>query len=144
VSVTATHVATGVSRTTQTSTTGQFSFPDLPLGTYRIDGEIQGFQPGRVMIEVIVSRISPVELKLGITTVAETVQVSAAALTLDTVSTALSNVISPKQVQDLPLNGRDFTRLVQLTPGAAGNAINGNRTRGNNYQIDGADNNDAF
>ena len=144
VSVTATHVATGVSRTTQTSTTGQFSFPDLPLGTYRVDGEIQGFQPGRVMVEVIVSRISPVEMKLGITTVAETVQVSAAALTLDTVSTALSNVISPKQVQDLPLNGRDFTRLVQLTPGAAGNAINGNRTRGNNYQIDGADNNDAF
>ena len=142
--VTATHVATGVSRTTQTSTTGQFSFPDLPLGTYRVEGALQGFQSRQAMVEVTVSRISPLELKLGLTAVAETVQVSAAVLTLDTVSTALSNVISPKQVQDLPLNGRDFTRLVQLTPGAAGNAINGNRTRGNNYQIDGADNNDAF
>jgi len=144
VAVTATHVATGVSRTTQTSSTGQFSFPDLPLGTYRVEGDLQGFQSRQAMVEVTVSRISPLELKLGLTAVAETVQVSAAVLTLDTVSTALSNVISPKQVQDLPLNGRDFTRLVQLTPGAAGNAINGNRTRGNNYQIDGADNNDAF
>ena len=63
---------------------------------------------------------------------------------LDTVSTALSNVIQPKQVQDLPLNGRDFTRMLQLSPGVAGTSVNGVRTRGNNYQIDGADNNDAF
>jgi hypothetical protein len=144
VSVTATHIATGASRTTESSTTGQFSFPDLPLGTYRVEASLQGFQPQRATVEVTVSRISPLELKLGLSTVSETVQVSATALTLDTVSTALSNVISPKQVQDLPLNGRNFVRLLQLTPGAAGNAINGNRTRGNNYQIDGADNNDAF
>ena len=45
---------------------------------------------------------------------------SAAPAALDTVSTALNNVISPKQVQDLPLNGRNFVRLLQLTPGAAG------------------------
>src|SRR5207249_2214573 len=77
-------------------------------------------------------------------TVAGTVQVSAAILTLDTKSTALSNVIQPKQVQDLPLNGRDFTRMLQLSPGVAGTSVNGVRTRGNNYQIDGADNNDAF
>ena len=53
-------------------------------------------------------------------------------------------MIQPKQVQDLPLNGRDFTRMLQLAPGVAGTSVNGNRTRGNNYQIDGADNNDAF
>ena len=88
VTVTATHVATGVSRTTQTSTTGQFSFPDLPLGTYRIAGELQGFQQRQAMVEVTVSRISPVELKMGITALTETVQVSAAALTLDTVDGA--------------------------------------------------------
>ncbi|HZR25920.1 MAG TPA: hypothetical protein VFA59_20135, partial [Vicinamibacterales bacterium] len=74
----------------------------------------------------------------------ETVSVTASAITLDTVSTALSNVIQPKQVQDLPLNGRDFTRMLQLAPGVAGTSVNGARTRGNNYQIDGADNNDAF
>src|SRR4029078_10783686 len=88
--------------------------------------------------------VASVELKMGLSQVAETINVTASALMLDTVSTALSNVVRPKQVQDLPLNGRDFTRMLQLAPGVAGNSVNGNRTRGNNYQIDGADNNDAF
>src|SRR5204862_3929466 len=90
------------------------------------------------------SRIASVDLRLGLSQISETVLVSASSPLLDTVSTALSNVIQPKQVQDLPLNGRDFTRMLQLAPGVAGNSVNGNRTRGNNYQIDGADNNDAF
>ena len=64
-----------------------------------------------------VSRISSIEIKLGVSAVAETIQVSASAVTVDTVSTALSAVIQPKQVQDLPLNGRDFTRMLQLAPG---------------------------
>src|SRR5215212_11660860 len=81
---------------------------------------------------------------MGLYQVAETINVTATAVTLDTVSTALSNVIRPKQVQDLPLNGRDFTRMLQLAPGVAGTSVNGVRTRGNNFQIDGADNNDAF
>ncbi len=144
VSVTATNDATGVSRTTVTSATGDFSFPDLQLGTYTVQAELQGFQTVKTKVEVSVSKVSSIELKMGVSQVAETVQVTATALTLDTVSTALSNVIQPKQVQDLPVNGRDFTRMLQLAPGVAGNSVNGNRTRGNNYQIDGADNNDAF
>src|SRR5207249_8963541 len=91
-----------------------------------------------------VSQIASVELKLGLSQVAETINVTASALMLDTVSTSLSNVVRPEQVQDLPLNGRDFTRMLQLAPGVAGNSVNGVRTRGNNFQIDGADNNDAF
>src|SRR5260221_1056158 len=83
-------------------------------------------------------------MKMGLSNVSETVTVSATAITLDTKSTSLANVINPKQVQDLPLNGRDFTRMLQLSPGVAGNSVNGVRTRGNNFQIDGADNNDAF
>ena len=144
VTVTATNNATGVARTTTTSATGDFSLPDLPLGTYAIEASLQGFQTLHVNVEATVSRISSVDLKMGLSQVAETVQVSAVAITLDTVSTALSNVIQPKQVQDLPLNGRDFTRMLQLAPGVAGNSVNGVRTRGNNFQIDGADNNDAF
>jgi carboxypeptidase family protein len=144
VSVTVTDDATGVSRTTATSTTGDFSVPDLQLGTYTIEATLQGFQTVRTTVEVAVSQIASVELKMGLSTVAETINVTASALILDTVSTALSNVVRPKQVQDLPLNGRDFTRMLQLSPGVAGNSVNGVRTRGNNYQIDGADNNDAF
>ncbi len=146
VSLTATNTGTGASRTTTSSATGDFSFPDLPLGTYNVEASLQGFQTVKTSVEVTVSRNSAVELKMGLSQVAETVQVTASAITLDTVSTALSNVIQPKQVQDLPLNGRDFTRMLQLSPGvsATSTSVNGARTRGNNYQIDGADNNDAF
>ncbi|HEY7289106.1 MAG TPA: TonB-dependent receptor [Vicinamibacterales bacterium] len=146
VSLTATNPATGTSRTTTSSATGDFSFPDLPLGTYTVEATLQGFQTVKTSVEVTVSRIAAIEVKMGLSQVAETVQVTASAITLDTVSTALSNVIQPKQVQDLPLNGRDFTKMLQLSPGvsATSTSVNGVRTRGNNYQIDGADNNDAF
>jgi outer membrane receptor protein involved in Fe transport len=144
VTVTVTNDATGITRTTTTSTAGDFSVPDLQLGTYTIEAALQGFQTLRTKVEVTVSQISSVDLKMGLSQVAETINVTATALTLDTVSTALSNVVRPKQVQDLPLNGRDFTRMLQLAPGVAGTSVNGVRTRGNNFQIDGADNNDAF
>ncbi len=144
VTITATNDATGVSRTTTTSAGGDFSVPDLQLGTYTIEATLQGFQTLRTKVEVTVSQIASVDLKMGLSQVAETINVTATALTLDTVSTALSNVVRPKQVQDLPLNGRDFTRMLQLAPGVAGTSVNGVRTRGNNFQIDGADNNDAF
>ncbi|MEO8677605.1 MAG: carboxypeptidase regulatory-like domain-containing protein [Vicinamibacterales bacterium] len=144
VTVTATNTATGVSRTTVTSNTGDFSVPDLQLGTYTIEASLQGFQTVRTTAEVSVSRVSSVDLKMGVSTVSETIQVAASALSLDIVSTSLSNVVQPKQVQDLPLNGRDFRGMLQLAPGVAGSSVNGVRTRGNNFQIDGADNNDAF
>jgi len=144
VSVTATNDATGVARTTNTSASGDFSLPDLQLGTYTVEATLAGFQTTKATVEVTVSRVSSVEMKMGLSNVSETVLVSASSILLDTVSTALSNVIKPKQVQDLPLNGRDFTRMLQLAPGVAGTSVNGVRTRGNNFQIDGADNNDAF
>src|SRR3954470_22615977 len=145
VSVTVTNDATAVSRTTVTSSTGDFSVPDLQLGTYTIEATLQGFQTVRTKVEVSVSQVSSVELKMGLSSVAETINVTASALLLDTVSTALSNVVRPKQVQDLPLNGRDFRGMLQLSPGVnSTNSVNGVRNRGNNFQIDGADNNDAF
>ncbi len=144
VTVTATNNATGVGRTTTSSDTGDFSLPDLALGVYKVEFTLQGFQAQTATLEVTVSRISEITMKMGLSNVSETVTVSATAITLDTKSTSLANVINPKQVQDLPLNGRDFTRMLQLSPGVAGTSVNGVRTRGNNYQIDGADNNDAF
>jgi outer membrane receptor protein involved in Fe transport len=144
VTVTATNTATGVGRTTTSSDTGDFSLPDLALGVYKIEFSLQGFQTQTATLEVTVSRISEVTMKMGLSNVSETVTVSATAITLDTKSTSLANVINPKQVQDLPLNGRNFTRMLQLAPGVNGNSVNGVRERGNNFQIDGADNNDAF
>lgn len=144
VTITATNVGTGLVRTTVSSSTGVFTFPDLPLGSYTVEAAIEGFQPQRATVEVSVSKTSTADFKMGLSQLTEVVNVSAAAVTLDMQSTALANVIQPKQVQELPLNGRDFRGMLQLAPGVAGTSVNGVRTRGNNFQIDGADNNDAF
>src|SRR4029079_6299170 len=123
---------------------GDFSVPYRQLGTCTIEATLQGFQTVRTKVEVSVSQIASVELKMGLSTVAETINVTAAALILDAVATALSKVVRRRQVEDLPLNGRDFTRMLQLAPGVAGNSVNGVRTRGHNFQIDGGGNNDTF
>ena len=74
------------------------------------------------------------------------VEVSASEVALETTSSALVAVVDTKTVRDLPINGRDFRQMVKLAPGVtpAGYSVNGARTNGNNYQIDGADNNDAW
>ena len=127
VSITATNDATGVSRATVTSANGDFSVPDLQLGTYTIEASLQGFQTVRTKVEVSVSQIASVELKMGLSQVAETINVTASAVMLDTVSTALSNVVRPKQVQDLPLNGRDFTQDAAAGAGCGGDQHVGER-----------------
>ena len=66
VTVTATNDATGVSRTTVTSAGGDFSVPDLQLGTYTIEAALQGFQTLRTKLDVSVSQIASVELKMGL------------------------------------------------------------------------------
>jgi len=64
VTVTATNDATGVSRTTVTSASGDFSVPDLQLGTYTIEASLQGFQTVKTKVEVTVSQIASVDLKM--------------------------------------------------------------------------------
>lgn len=139
--------ATAAIRTVETNKDGEFSATELPLGLYIIEIAKAGFQTQRVNdVEVAVSKITNLDLQLTVAQVSETVEISASnVVRLDTASSALTGIVAPKQVQDLPLNGRDFRQMVQLTPGVTiAGSINGSRTRGNNYQIDGADNNDAF
>src|SRR6266511_655135 len=64
VTITATNDATGVSRTTTTSATGDFSVPDLQLGTYTVEAALQGFQTLQTKVEVTVSRVSSLDLKM--------------------------------------------------------------------------------
>ena len=77
VSVTATNDATGVARTTVTSANGDFSIPDLQLGTYTIEASLQGFQTVKTQVEVSVSQIASVDLKMGLSQVSETINVTA-------------------------------------------------------------------
>ncbi len=151
-SVRATNVATGVTLSSTTTGDGQFAFQDIPLGTYRIVVAASGFSTmttENVVVTAGTPYTLPVKLKVGETTTA--VEVSAAALTIDTTTVQQNNVIPDEQVQNVPMNGRDFTQFTATTPGYAGysgaqafGSLNGTRANQMNWQIDGVDNNDFW
>src|ERR1700722_12092579 len=150
--VTATNVATDVAITATSTSDGAFSFQDLPLGTYKITVSAAGFKPitvDNVNVTAGGAYSLPVKLSVG-GTGTTAVEVSAAALTIDTTSAAQNNLIPTEAVQDVPMNGRDFTQFAAVQPGYGGYSVGGfgslNGTRANqmNWQIDGVDNNDFW
>ncbi len=151
-SVKATDVATDVTLSTLTTSDGVFAFQDLPLGTYKISVTAAGFKPEIVdKVTVTAGNIYTLPVKLAVGAANTTaVEVSAAALTLDTTTSTLSDTIADTAVQDIPLNGRDFSQLIAVSPGYGGYSVGGfgslNGTRANqmNWQIDGTDNNDFW
>jgi hypothetical protein len=149
--VKATETATGIEHNTVTSTDGAFSFQDIPLGLYKITVTASGFPVYTVdKVEVSAGSIYTLPVKLSLQQQSTTVEVSAAALTLDTTTQVQTMTISSGVVQEVPLNGRDFTQLIAVTPGYGGYSVGGfgslNGTRPNqmNWQIDGVDNNDFW
>ena len=140
------NVATGLHRETTTSATGEFAFQDLPLGEYELIAAHPGFDRLRMeKVQVEVGKVTSLRMTLKVATQTQTVEVAATAINIDTDTSTLNEVIPDKAVQDMPLNGRDFTQLVKLAPGVNGaGSLNGARTMQNNWQIDGADNNDLW
>lgn len=143
--------ATAVEHATVSSSAGEFTFQDLPLGTYTVTTEAAGFQTVKVSkVTVAAGATYSLPVKLSVASEATTVEVSAAALALDTTTVTQTTVVDEKTVQDLPLNGRDFTQMIGLTPGFAGytgggyGSLNGTRANQMNWQIDGVDNNDLW
>src|SRR6202167_4136472 len=143
--------ATGIEHATLSTSDGQFAFQDLPVGTYTVVVSAQGF-PTLTVDDVLVAQGSIYTLPavLKISQQATTVEVSAAALTLDTTSETQTTLVAGGDLQNLPLNGRDFTQLIAVTPGFAGysaggfGSLNGTRANQINWQIDGVDNNDLW
>ena len=144
--VKAVNAATGLSREISTGATGDFAVQDLPPGSYTLSISRSGFQTVQVEhVEVEVGRISTVPVKMSVAQQATTVEVTSTPAILETDSAALNAVIPSRAVQDVPLNGRDFTQLVKLAPGVNGaGSLNGGRIDQKNWQIDGADNNDVW
>jgi outer membrane receptor protein involved in Fe transport len=143
--------ATGVTHTTVTSSGGEFTFQDLPLGSYDVTATAPGFQKVKFdKVPVTAGSIYSLPIKLRVAQQATTIEVNAAALALDTTSTTQTAVVSGKPLQDTPLNGRDFTQLVILAPGFSNSgaggygSLNGTRANQINWQIDGIDNNDLW
>ena len=145
----------GLTMETKTSASGAYTFSPLKIGHYSLSVSAKGFsKTTQKNLTVQVSQILQVnvELKLGAAT--ETVEVNTAPPLLQTEEASVGQVIGEQQVNDLPLNGRNFTFLAQLgagmqTPQAdtRGNAAsgafsaNGLRPAQNNYLLDGIDNN---
>lgn len=142
---------TGVTLSTASTTEGQFSFQDLPLGSYKVTVSAPGFQVVNVdNVSVTAGAVYtlPVKLTMGQQTTA--IEVSAAAVAVDTTTSTQNTSIPSAVVQNVPLNGRDFTQLIAIAPGYGGYSVGGfgslNGTRPNqmNWQIDGVDNNDFW
>jgi Carboxypeptidase regulatory-like domain len=144
--VKATQTETNLTHSTVTSSAGEFTFPDLPLGLWQVNVTQSGFEPVQVnQINVEVGKVVNVPVNLRLASQGQVVEVSAVAVSVDTDSSTLNAVIPDQAVQNIPLNGRDFTQLVRLAPGVNGSgSINGARSNQNNWQIDGADNNDLW
>jgi hypothetical protein len=149
--VKATETATGIDHNTVTTSDGAFAFQDIPLGLYKVTVTATGFPPYAVdKVEVSAGQIYTLNVKLTLQSTTTTVEVSAAAITLDTTTATQNMTITSDVVQDVPLNGRDFTQLIAVAPGYGGysvggfGSLNGARANQNNWQIDGVDNNDFW
>jgi len=158
--VTIHNVATGIDRITQTSVDGSYLIPELPIGTYDVTVQMSGFQKvvtNGVIVEIGSERRVDVALKPG--QVNQQIVVSGENLpVVETSSNVLGGSFESSQVEDLPINGRDYTKLLIMVPGTAGEpngggdspgsyglfSSNGSRGRSNNYLLDGTDMNDGY
>src|SRR5579871_402374 len=150
---------TGLVREAITGDDGAYVLAELPAGKYTLVAEFAGLSPAAQNIVVNVGLDSTADFDLTkVEQRLEEVSVSGEAPVVDNTRDVLGEVVDQKLVVNLPLNGRDFGKLVALVPGATVEpsgvaavqsgfgqfSINGNRDRSNNYTLDGTDNNDPF
>lgn len=157
--VTAKNSATGQERKTVTSQDGAYVLAELPAGEYVATASSAGLSPVAQNVVVNVGLDTTADFDLTkVEKKIEQLTITATTPVVDETRDVLGEVVERKLVSDLPLNGRDFGRLVALVPGATVEpsgvaavqsgfgqfSINGNRDRSNNYLLDGTDNNDPF
>jgi len=158
--VTIHNVATGIDRITQTNVDGSYLVPELQIGAYDVTVVMSGFQKSvtkGVVVDVASEKRIDAALKPG--QVNQQIVVEGEDLPqVDTTSDTLGGTLTQDTVKDLPVNGRDYTKLIYLTPGVAGSpdqisdspgsygtfSMNGARGRANNFLLDGTDMNDGY
>ena len=157
VSLTLTNPATGSTRSTLTDAQGGYRFLRVPPGSYDLTAELSGFRREKAKgLVLTVGQQATLHLTLTLDAVTSEALVTAGASMVDLQSAALSDVIDPKAIRELPLNGRDFAQLALLEPGVAPSrrssdsggpgtklVINGNRPSQVSFVLDGSDINDA-
>jgi hypothetical protein len=155
-SVTVTSTATNAARKTVTNGSGEYRFDLLTPGGYQLDVDAPGFNHARVKdLQLLVGTTSTVNVPLTTGQVSQTVEVTAGNQLMDTEKTDVSTAVTPKDIEVLPLNGRDFANLAILAPGVkqvdsydptknryAVYAVNGSSGRNTNTTVNGIDNKD--
>ena len=155
VTVTATNNETGFSRAVVTGSDGGYRFPSLPVGTYSVVADLSGFASVTTRnVELNVSQERTINVTLRQAAVKEQITVTAAAPLIET-TPAIGTVVSQREIQSLPLNGRQFANLGSLAPGTSLSvnsdptkpgqltiALNGGSGRNVNFIVDGGDNTD--
>jgi carboxypeptidase family protein len=149
--------ATGARRTTTTSKAGLFVLNNLAPGAYEIEVQANGFSPAQALIRLQVGQQANMPFRLSVRKAETTIRIddSEATELVNTVSSVVDGVVSSRQIDNLPLNGRNFLELALLLPGntlapnfdpTKTNTVvissAGQLGRGSNVNIDGADDND--
>ncbi|WP_353068454.1 carboxypeptidase-like regulatory domain-containing protein [Tunturibacter empetritectus] len=164
--VKATSQATGLSRDTKTDSAGHYLIPLLPVDTYTVRVDMQGFQSTESRnLKLDVDQARELDFSIATATVVTSVTVSGDAVTAETNNPSLGQVITSQQVSQLPLNGRDFVQLATLTAGATAEtnpnsfftsgtdsevaargsfslSVGGSRPNSTDWLLDGVDNNE--
>jgi hypothetical protein len=158
--VTLINEATNTSREAQTTGTGEYIFLEVPVGSYEVDINQQGFKKYvRKGIVLVLNEIAAVDVTLQVGSTIDTVEVTGAPPVIDTTTTQLGAVMTDQSVRELPLSTRNTYQLLQLQPGVQSQlgadlfygsdnpgvvSVNGGRGRSNNYMVNGGDGNDIF
>lgn len=117
--IAAKNVATGLEWKAQSNESGDYSIPLLPIGQYTVTGEAAGFKTSAITgLTLQVNQEARVDIRLAVGSAAESVQVEAASPVLVTDDSAVGQVVENVAIANMPLNGRAFWQLAQLTPGA--------------------------
>jgi len=160
--VTARNTATGIAKDATTDSAGFYTVPNLQAGPYEVKVTAAGFNTAVSTVTLAVGAQQTLNVPMKVGETSQTVQVTEAAPQIDLTSSTLTGQVESRTVEDLPLNGRDWTSLATLHPGVAaieeqmgyetsarGNrgfgaelTISGQRTTTNNYRLDGLSVND--
>src|SRR4051812_22021183 len=161
--ITVKNLGTSDTRMAQTSASGEYAFPLLPVGSYSVTVEAPGFKTfAAPNVALATGDRTRVNAQMQVGEVNQTVEVQGQATGVQTDSSTVGGLVTTRAVQDLPVNGRNFIRLVQLAPGATESvqsplgggprpddrrqtstvSANGQTDSANNFLLDGMDNNE--
>jgi len=155
-SVTVRNADTNVTRTASTDGKGRYTVAALPPGTYRISVALAGFgTQNREGVVLLLGQSVTMDFTLKVAGTAEEVTVTAETPVVEVSHTEVSSVVNHQQIENLPINGRNFISFSVITPGVtvdrtpqqgasatSGLSFAGQRARSNNIMVDGLDNND--